>query len=199
MKKVLLVFLVVSLMPAAFGEIVQNHDFSAGLDSWSTWSSYTWSWPFAMNDPCTGDDLVRMCGWGDNTVWGCTAVWQDTGATYQPNTEYTLTVEWRDPSSAAEIVETVWIGIEDTTGAWTDVAGAVDGPAGAEDVWTTATLTFNTASDPCVVGKGIGVGFRTSSGTLAWVDINSISLVPEPATICLFGFGSALVLRRKRK
>ncbi len=199
MKKVLLIFLVVSLMPAAFGELAQNYDFSLGLDNWSTWSSYTWSVPFAMNDPCTGDDLVRMCGWGYNTAaWGCTAVWQDTGATYQPNTEYTLTVEWRDPSSAVEIVETVGLSLADAS-TWADVAANVSGPAVAEDLWTIATLTFNTASDPCLVGKGIGVGFRATSGTLAWVDINSMSLVPEPASICLFGLGSALILKRKRK
>jgi len=194
MKKVLLVFLVVSLVPAVFGEIVQNYDFSAGLDSWSTWSSYSWSWPFAANDGT--DDYVRMGGWGDDISWGCTAVWQDTGAVYQPDTEYTLTLEWRDPASAPEIVETVWFGLLNATD-WTDVSGALDGPAGAEDEWITATLTFNTASDPCVVGQGIGVGFRTTSSTTCWVDINSISLVPEPATICLIGLG-ALALRRKR-
>ena len=196
MKKILLAFLVVSLAPAVFGEIAQNYDFSSGLSSWSTWSSWTWAWPFATNDGT--DDFVRMGGWGDNISWGTTAVWQDTGAVYQPNTEYTLTLEWRDPSTGPEIVETVWLGLLNASD-WSDVSGIVDGPAGAEDAWTTATLTFNTASDPCVVGQPLGVGMRVTSATTAWVDINSISLVPEPASICLIGLGSALALRRKRR
>ena len=198
MKKLLVVVLVASLVPAVFGELAQNSDFSAGLDSWSTWSSYTWSVPFAMNDPCTGDDLVRMCGWGyNNASWGCTAVWQNTGATFQADTEYTLTVEWRDPSSAVEIVETVGLSLANAS-TWADVAADVYGPAAAEDEWTTAILTFDTATDPGLVGEGIGVGFRATSGTLAWVDINSISLVPEPASMALLGFGSMLMLRRRK-
>ena len=173
MKKLLVVILVVSLVPAVFGELAQNYDFSSGLDSWDTWSSYTWSVPFAMNDPCTGDDLVRMCGWGYNAAsWGCTAVWQDTGATYQPNTEYTLTVEWADPCHGGLDVETVGLSLANAS-TWADVAADVYGPASATDEWVTAIL--------------------------AWVDINSMSLVPEPASICLIGLGSALALRRKRK
>ena len=196
MKKLLVVVLVASLVPAVFGELAQNSDFSAGLDSWSTWSSYTWSVPFATNDGV--DDLVRMCGWGyNNASWGCTAVWQDTGATFQADTEYTLTVEWRDPCDGGLDVETVGLSLSNAS-TWADVAADVDGPAAAEDVWTTASLTFNTASDPCLVGEPIGVGFRTTSGTLAWVDINSISLVPEPASMALLGFGSMLMLRRRK-
>lgn len=199
MKKVLIVCLVALLTPAALAELVSNYDFSAGDDgSWS-YTAGVWGGPYFYNDG--SDDIISMGGWGDGrdgTGSSNASIWQNTGATFAADTVYTLNVVWRDPGDGGLDVESIQASIIDVTGGWVDVAADWYGPLAVTDEWTTATLVFDTASNPALVGNNIGVGVRLTSNVGSWVHLNSVSLVPEPATLALLGLGG-LILRRKRR
>ena len=193
MKKLVMMCLVVSLVSVASAELVQNSDFS-GVDE-TPWLhvGYWGSWVDLV------DDYYRGAGYGDGISWSNNYVYQDTGATFQANTVYTMTIEWRDGlGSVAGTLDNVQLALSETTG-WSDVATSLSGPNIGGLTWQPATLVFDTATDPSVVGKGISVGVRNMDIVGgAWMDVNSVSLtVPEPATMAL-GLGG-LLLRKRRK
>jgi hypothetical protein len=196
MKKALIVCLAVLVAPAALANLVQNHDFSGADET---------PWLHAGYGPWGGswvdltDDYFRGVGWGDGIEWSNNYVYQDTGATFAPNTVYTLEIEWRDGTGAAAATfDNVQLVLSETTG-WTDVATSLSGPNVGGLVWQPATLVFDTATNPGIVGSGISVGVRNMDiAGGAWMDVNSMSLIPEPATMALLGLGG-LLLRKRRK
>jgi hypothetical protein len=65
-------------------------------------------------------------------------------------------------------------------------------------------LTFSNLSDGAATftltlqGPGLQQGGSTTSGNGAGLDFATLTIVPEPATICLLGFGAMGLLRRRR-
>jgi len=163
--------------PTAFAEFVLNHDFSAGDDGSWIHTGY-WGSSIVSDGPGGDDDYAEFSGWGNSTGgWSNGAIWQNTGSTFAADTEYTLSVDWRDPS---ENIGDIMILLIDVTDAWADVAWAF--PTGPVDpvTWTNSTLTFDTSTNPALVGHNIGVGVRLTTDVVGtWVHVNNVSVTSE--------------------
>ncbi len=174
MKRQLCLILISVLMSVTCADLVQNGGFDSGSDGWS----YSSAWgEYFYTD--AGDTIASVGGWGGG--WGNTSsntsIWQDTGAVFEADTVYTMSVAWRQPSD--ESVESVMLAIQDITSGWTDVA--LDWySTSLNNEWGVSTLTFDTTSNPSVVGNSIGVIVRLTSSSGAWLHVNSVSLLTEP-------------------
>lgn len=176
MKKILLALILASLMPMAFGELVQNHDFT-GVDEtpWSHSGYAGWGGSWVDLD----DDYFRGCGWGDlATEWTNNAVWQDTGEVFLSNAIYLMEVEWGDGQASATLTDVQIALFDATTGL--DIATTSTGPPAAGLTWYTNTVIVDTSMHPEVVGNNIGVGARNMSTVGSWFDVNYISVTVDP-------------------
>ena len=187
------VMLTLTLVSASNANLVQNGGFDNGNADWN--SSGQWGSPYFYVDG--SDAIVSLGGWGDGVSWSNASVWQNTGSVFAADTLYTLDVVWRDPSDGGLDIENIQLSIIDA-GTWVDATSGLYGPAATVDEWNASTLTLDTTSKPALVGKNIGVGVRLTSPTGAWLHIDSVTLVPEPATVIMLGMG-ALAIRKKRK
>ncbi|MHC5116269.1 MAG: LamG domain-containing protein [Planctomycetota bacterium] len=191
MKKLILICLVASLLPAAFGaQIIKDSEFdlpyaegdatSGGtLLWWGNWN-YTHTWGFYF----TGTTFVTS-GWGNPSGdWGSGACWQGTGEPFQPDTVYTMNVRWYDGQEnggATPDISTVHAVLyrvgEDSFGdpITEDIVVVADTPV-AVDVWQDLNFTFDTAANPDVLGDEIWAGFRLTDDSGAWVYVDSITL-----------------------
>ena len=193
-KKFVALVLVSVMTSVAGANLIQNGDFDDGQTGWGHQSA--WGNHYYTDGP---DTITAMGGWGNGVDWTNTSIWQNTGAVFQANTVYTMDVVWRDPSSSSKL-DNIQLVLQDTTsgGSWVDVAiDTVSSPL--QDTWIQSTLTFDTASNPAVVGQGIGVSVRLSSPTGGWLHVDSVTLIPEPATMSLLVLGALGMLITKRK
>ncbi len=179
MKKIVIPMMLVllsSFMVAAT-EVVQNPEFDDGDLNWSAESQ--WGGPSFYTDGT--DTIVAIGGWGNDVDWWNASVWQNTGATFESDTVYTMNVAWRD---SEDKMDTIGLAIQDVTSDWTDVASAIISiPPAQGSEWVVSTLILDTTSNPSVVGNTIGVSVRLTSGTGAWFHIDSISLLKQSNTI----------------
>ena len=202
MKKMIILLMMMALfVPAAFSaQIVKDSEFILPYwgDPWPpdypdqllTYGSWSFlqTWGFYF----TGEVAV-LSGYGDPgpPSWGTASIWQDTGEVFQANTVYTMTVRWYDgPENGGETttdistVNAQIISITDPGGpseTWTDVVDVVDTPV-AVSVWQDLVVVLDTANHPEIVGDNVGVGFRLTSETGAWVYIDSIILTYPSAS-----------------
>jgi len=194
-RLIVLLTMVVLFVPITFGaQIVKDSEFIFPYwgDDWPPdWPDqvlYYGNWTFMQTWGFffTGTTCV-LSGYGtgcSSPSWGSACMWQDTGEVFMADTVYTMNIRWYDGTEnggAETDIECIAIQIAsvdppgDPCAAWTDVVEDFDSPVAVE-VWQDFSIQFDTATDPCVVGKGVGVGFRLPTTTGAWVHIDSITL-----------------------
>jgi len=176
---VVIMFLVVSLVPAALAELVPNWDLNDSETDIAPWSAAGGS---GFVD-YTADNYFRAWGWNGaedagNPVqldWSPHYIQQqDIGETFAADTVYTMEVVWRDQQGLDTAnVKLYLFSLEDLTTEWVTATDHVV----TVDVWQTATLTLDTAAMPGVVGDTICVLVRNMSSGANWLDITSISLL----------------------
>lgn len=192
-KKCIALMLVATITATANASLIKNGDFDNGDADWSDQSA--WGNFYYTDGP---DTITSMGGWGNGVDWSNTSIWQNTNAIFQANTVYTMDVVWRDPSDGNN-VDNIQLLLQDVTAGWTDVASEIHSSP-LDDVWVTSTMTFDTASNPAVVGHEIGASVRLTSPTGAWLHIDSVSLtIPEPATFSLLALGGLAIIFGRRK
>ena len=187
MKKLVCICLLVAVSGWGQANLVLNGEFDDGGTSWTNNASSIYYYTDA------GDTIASWYGWWQRGIW------QNTSAVFQADTEYTMTVVARKggPGTAGAILSIIdvdngWNHLIDTT---IDFQLETYGEGAP---WEVLTATFNTADDPSVVGHSIGVGLNIHHDTNDWIHVDSVTLVPEPASLGILGLGALLSLRKRR-
>lgn len=193
MKKLMCLIVVVAMGSYACAALNPNSGFDDGDANWD-YLNGPWGGPYFYVEG--SDSIVSMGGWGDGIDWSNASIWQNTGAVFEADTEYTLSVVWREPADQA--VQSLHLSIQDITADWTTVTEGLVSPT-ANNEWMTSELMIDTTTNPGLVGNEIGIGVRLTSTSGAWVHIDSIALVPEPVSMAMLGLGSLIALRRRKR
>jgi hypothetical protein len=160
---------------AASAGLLRNEDFNQGSNHWSYASE--WGGVFYEDGP---DTIASIGGWGNNLDWSNAALWQESVHTFASNTVYTLTATWREaPGEAA--VDNIRLAIQDLGAGGAVVSSALYRSTLGTN-WNTCVLTFDTASNPSVVGHAMGVRLDLTSGNGTWVHLDRITLTEENAS-----------------
>ena len=204
-KTVFLVVCAVALWPVAAAqgaELVDNWDLddldgdSGSPETLAGWSSSGWGDWYDYTDG-SGDSLFSWGWWGDQQIW------QNTTATFEADTIYTMTAKARkgDVNMYGFKLQLI-----DITDGWVNVVDQENAfvlpTFGDNSPWEEFSFDFDTAINPGVVGHTIGVAVTAmtdaSGHPVAWIQVDSVSLVPEPTTVALLGIGGLCCLRRRR-
>jgi len=207
MKKVMILFMVLAVCGITRAELLSdNRGFEAGdTTDWMQWGSggapwQSWYDTFTViSDPCNpayeGDYYLELSQGGPGNTWGYNVAWQGEDPCYlipgDPCENYTLSYWVRSNDTGTAVVK-----FEASDGDWVNnkweqeinVAFVADG------TWQHVSADF--VSPAGTAWLRAVVGSNTNAFT---IDIDAVSLVPEPMSIVLFGLGSAFVLRRRRK
>jgi hypothetical protein len=199
MKKLLIFFLLVSVVPVA-SAVIWESDMSS-LEGWGQGSNATDEYDpggggiyLVDLDSDTFADAVQYNSWADSGGGqaGWTDSWYNTQVVIEDETEYIFTVSMvsyasgtATPFSMQSIEGDVWSVI------------VSDSPTIAVDVFTDYSISFSTIGNgpnDNLVGNEIGIGI--SPGWWNNMAVDHASIVPEPATMLLLGLG-ALVIRKR--
>ena len=205
MKRCLSVLCILQMtLSACFSDLILNGGVEGGsnlgtLPSWTAWGG---SGTLEGSYFHSGSQSVRFW-WDDTGLFQNFNVtvgteYQAQGYFYTPTTDrYT----WDGGNSTYSYLRIEWYQADNSTPAGASVEATHFTPADLPDTWAHRSVS-GTAPGGAVFGRvvlGIG-GAGPGGGTVALDDI-SVTAVPEPVTVALFGSGAliALLARRKRR
>jgi len=185
---------------AATGAFAQNLVLNGGFDSGGTDWSFSGGGVYYYTD--NGDTIASM-GW-----WTGVNIYQNTGATIQPNTDYLFGVEARVGQAN---IDSVVLSLQDVSTGWTQLASQTfnfPDPTHGENTgypqWYDFSFTIPAATLSAQVGDTLAVSVgEVTDSTYGWLHINSVSLeaVPEPTSVSLvlaaLGAGYLVLMRRR--
>ena len=204
MKKLMILFLVLAICGITRAELLTpNRGFEYGDTTdwlqwgsgdntwWTGWQSWNDTWT-VINDGTAydGDYYLNMTQAAGS--WGYNVAWQGEATTISgdPCETYTLSYWARSNDTTAAVIK-----FEASDGDWEtnkweqEVVATIV----ADDTWQFVTQDFVAPGGTSEIRAVVGSNTATFS-----IDIDDVSLVPEPMSIALLGLGSAFVLRRRR-
>ena len=200
MKKLIILSIAIATLSAASyaTNLVTNGGFDDGGNGWNAWAGGTYFY---------GDngDTIASFGW-----WNGANLYQETGAYYEADTVYTMTVIARNGDGSCRGVK---LNLQDVTNGWVGVHDETysfpDADKGITGAWRTYTMTLDTrdAQYAGILGHKIAVAVGeyadTDWGQYGWLHLNNVSLeaqaVPEPVSLITLGVGAVAVLARRRR
>lgn len=211
LKVLVAVALVASLCGTARANLLSNGDFELGdcgqlgsvtIDNWTTWGTNGWH----ASDAGYYKGCKSIKFW-----WDSTGIYQDFAATV--GNEYELSIDAISPASAAlqgfdGILKVEWF-----DASWSNLGGTIvdrfigekddKGIAGdGTEVWVelsgTATAVEGAAYGRLVFYLEQADNWESSTNGVLYVDDASVVLVPEPATMLLFGLGGLFFAGRRK-
>jgi len=191
MKKAVVITCVALLSVMAQANYCTNGDFNDGTTGWNNWGNGMWM----------AEAGVLVEGWTDGAVFGQMVTHQAMA-----DTVYTLTARVQSRYEAGGQAEGVTVILQD--GSWQDIVRQTfwfsdyGDVAGVDNEWRDYSISFDTALLPDLVGQQIVVAAAVADDG-RWdaygnIYVDSMTLVPEPATLALLGLGALLSLKRRK-
>ena len=208
MKKLIVLLSVLLIVAQASALTVDliNGDFETGdLTGWTTADEFNYVYAKAEvvaslgGDPADKDSYVLEINDYNATVVAASDVWQ-------ADTEYTISLDiWNSPGGYNPFIS---VNPGDNGNPWSGWSSGSSWRFGIGglgetllDGWMTRTVTFTSpGAGDSAIGQPISIGFQAWSGSANvedYVRLDNVSIVPEPATMCLLGLGGLLLRRRK--
>lgn len=186
MRKLTCLLVLFAVASIAQANLVPNGNFENGLEGWGNSNAYTEEWADESKQGIT------MTG----------SIWQNTGAILQADTVYTMTVVAR----AAQTRPGVRLKLENASGGWAPIEvqefffPVEDTDPESNGPWREFSMSIDTADEAYAdfAGETLGVGVE-AAGEEGWVHVDSVTVVPEPATIAMLSVGALALLRKRRK
>lgn len=209
MKKVLLVLMVAALVTAAQAIVVENYSFEQpGAGKIKGWNGENGTDIPGWASDSTAVDSGVESDWPGSTegvysgfmMAGDPSVYNLTDHVIAAGEVFMLQVDARDNWTdaglgTADLMLSLYY---DVAGVRTIVASTTASAMPAE--WATYSLSFAADDVPASIGNLIGIELQNVSAAVngSWMGMDNVRLVPEPATMALFGLGSLVALRRRK-